>query len=148
MTKYHENLLRDNTLSNISIAKIFFILGSPDDAENPKWNLFMVHPISQGIVFEGKNSTNPIFSCYVKSWITRHYLLLGRSYHAKMVWVINVRFFLSSSKLPTVLFWVVPINRNIYDQLQIKGKNMERCLKNMIFYLDQMNLLYSFWYHF
>ena len=31
---------------------------------------------------------------------------------------------------------------------KFKGKNMEKCLKNMIFYLDQMNLLYSFWYHF
>jgi len=45
MTKYHENLLGDNTLSNISTEKKIFILGSPHDAENPKWNLFIDHPI-------------------------------------------------------------------------------------------------------
>ena len=46
MTKYLQNLLRDGTLSLISIVKIFFMLGSLDDAKNAKRQFFIGHPIS------------------------------------------------------------------------------------------------------
>ena len=36
MTKYHKNLLRDSTLSLLSIVNFFFFLGSQDHSENAK----------------------------------------------------------------------------------------------------------------
>ena len=46
LTKYLQNLLRDSTLTAISIAKKILILSGVDYAENAKWNFLFNHPIS------------------------------------------------------------------------------------------------------